>query len=108
MMPEVTYVLPDESTKTVDVEIGQTLMRAAKLNGIDDIVADCGGTLSCASCHVYVEQRYISKLPAPHDNEHQMLDFVAAGRTPESRLSCQLVMKDGMEGMTVRIAFPQL
>ncbi|MDN5926972.1 MAG: 2Fe-2S iron-sulfur cluster-binding protein [Hyphomicrobiales bacterium] len=83
-------------------------MKAAKLHGLDDIVADCGGTLSCASCHVYVEPGCLGRLPAPSDDEEQMLDFVAAGRTPQSRLSCQLVVAEDMQGLTVRIAHPQL
>lgn len=107
-MPKVTYLLPDGTTRVVDVELGRSLMQAAKDNGIDEIVADCGGTLSCASCHVRVPLPDHDRLPPLGDPEDQMLDFVVAGREPESRLSCQLVMTADMESLVVSVADPQL
>jgi 2Fe-2S ferredoxin len=107
-MPKVTFINPDESRVDLDVPVGTSLMRAATAQGIEGIVGDCGGGLTCATCHVLVDEEYLSKTPPITPNEDQMLDFTAMGRQPNSRLSCQLVMSDELEGLTVRIADPQL
>jgi 2Fe-2S ferredoxin len=83
-------------------------MLAATAGGIDGIVGDCGGVMSCATCHVIVEEPFAALLPAPDDTENQMLDYTAAPREPTSRLSCQIVMSDALAGIRVRIAEPQL
>jgi len=77
-------------------------------DGIAGIVGDCGGGLTCATCHVMVDEEFLPKTPPMTANEDQMLDFTAMGRQPNSRLSCQLVMQDELEGLTVQIADPQL
>jgi ferredoxin, 2Fe-2S len=107
-MPKVTYVLPDGSAREIVVEVGQSLMEAARDGSIDEIVAECGGALICASCHVRVPLGDQARLPDMSDSEDQMLDFVVAGRTPESRLSCQLTMTDEMDALVVEVAHPQL
>ncbi|PSJ65277.1 2Fe-2S iron-sulfur cluster-binding protein [Kumtagia ephedrae] len=107
-MPKVTFINPDESRIELDIPVGTSLMRAATAHGIDGIVGDCGGGLTCATCHVLVEDGYLDKMPAVQANEDQMLDFTAMGRSPCSRLSCQLVVTEDMDGLTVRIADPQL
>ncbi len=107
-MPHVTFVLVDGSRKTLDVPIGQSLMLAAKAVGIEDIVAECGGGLTCASCHVIVDEADVKRCPELRPSEDQMLDFVVAERMPTSRLSCQLVMNQEMDGIVVRIACPQV
>jgi 2Fe-2S ferredoxin len=107
-MPKVTFINPDESRIELDIPVGTSLMRAATAHGIDGIVGDCGGGLTCATCHVLVEDDYLDRMPPVLPNEDQMLDFTAMGRSPCSRLSCQLVVTEEMDGLTVRIADPQL
>ncbi|MCV0394908.1 MAG: 2Fe-2S iron-sulfur cluster binding domain-containing protein [Rhizobiaceae bacterium] len=107
-MPKVTFINPDESRVELDVPVGQSLMRAATAAGIDGIVGDCGGGLTCATCHVLVQEEFLPDTPPVTPNEDQMLDFTAMGRHPTSRLSCQLVMTEALDGLVVRIADPQL
>lgn len=107
-MPKVTFINPDDSRVDLDVPVGTSLMRAATAHGIEGIVGDCGGGMSCATCHVVVADDYLPKTPEMTSNEDQMLDFTAMGRQPNSRLSCQLVMTEELDGLTVYIADPQL
>lgn len=107
-MPKVIFINPDNSRVEVDVAVGTSLMRAATAHGITGIVGDCGGGLTCATCHVLVDEAFLPGLPSMSTNEDQMLDFTAMGRAPNSRLSCQLVMTEALDGLTVRIADPQL
>lgn len=107
-MPQATFICNDGAHRSVDVAIGANLMRAATDNGIEGIVGDCGGAMSCATCHVVVEEQFAALLPAPDDTENQMLDFTAAPRQASSRLSCQIQMSDALDGIAVRIADPQV
>jgi ferredoxin, 2Fe-2S len=107
-MPKVTFINPDESRVELDVPVGQSLMRAATTHGIDGIVGDCGGGLTCATCHVLVQENFLPNTSPVSPNEDQMLDFTAMGRQPNSRLSCQVVMTEDLDGLVVRIADPQL
>jgi 2Fe-2S ferredoxin len=107
-MSKAIFICSDGSHRDVDVAIGTNLMRAATDNGIEGIVGDCGGAMSCATCHVFVEDGYADRLPGMEPNEDQILDFTAAGRAPNSRLACQIVMAEAIEGIVVRIADPQL
>jgi ferredoxin, 2Fe-2S len=107
-MPKVTFINPDESRIELDVPVGQSLMRAATAHGIDGIVGDCGGGLTCATCHVLVQENFLPNTPPITPNEDQMLDFTAMGRHDNSRLSCQIVMTEELDGLVVRIADPQL
>jgi ferredoxin, 2Fe-2S len=107
-MPRVIYIHPNGERNEVEVPIGQSLMMAATAHDIEGIVGDCGGAMSCATCHVMVEEPFAALLPAPDDTENQMLDYTAAPREANSRLSCQVVMSDVLDGIAVRIADPQL
>jgi ferredoxin, 2Fe-2S len=107
-MPRVIYIHSNGERNEVEVPIGQNLMMAATGHDIEGIVGDCGGAMSCATCHVMVEEPFAALLPAPDDTENQMLDFTAAPRESNSRLSCQIVMSDMLDGIAVRIADPQL
>lgn len=102
-MPKITFIEPDETVKPVQAEIGLTLMEVAMRNGIEGIVAECGGQCSCATCHVYVEGSYFDKVGAPEGDEEDMLDF-SDNRKPNSRLGCQIQIVDALDGMTVRVA----
>ncbi|WP_374664530.1 2Fe-2S iron-sulfur cluster-binding protein [Ramlibacter sp.] len=107
-MPQATFVCADGTRRELDVAIGTSLMRAATDNGIDGIVGDCGGAMSCATCHVFVEDGFSDRLPAMAPNEDQILDYTAAGRQPNSRLACQIVMSESIAGIVVRVADPQV
>jgi 2Fe-2S ferredoxin len=107
-MPRVNFILPDGREQGLDIDNGTSLMRAATAAGIHSIVGDCGGNLACATCHVYVESPHADLLEPPVGHEAEMLDYTAAPRLANSRLSCQIVMRDALEGLTVRVADPQL
>src|SRR5580704_9631288 len=100
-MPQVTYVSYDGKSTTLDVPVGTSVMQAAVLHGVDGIVAECGGSCMCATCHVSVQEDQLSKLPEMALGEDAMLDGTASPRGPNSRLSCQLVMTPPMDGLVV-------
>jgi ferredoxin, 2Fe-2S len=84
----------------VDAAMGETLMQAAKADGVDGIEAECGGSMVCGTCHVYIAEPWFSRLAAPSAMEADMLDC-SLHPQPNSRLSCQLVVDASMEGMMV-------
>ena len=100
-MPRVTYISHDGKQTVLDVPVGTSVMQAAVLNGVDGIVAECGGSCMCATCHVFVREDQLSKTPEMELGEDAMLDGTAVPRQPNSRLSCQLVMTPAMEGLVV-------
>ncbi|QRQ84248.1 2Fe-2S iron-sulfur cluster-binding protein [Cupriavidus oxalaticus] len=102
-MPTIIYVLKDGNRKTVAAANGKTLMEVAIANNVRGIDAECGGCCSCATCHVYVDEAWLGKLPALDDMENELLDGVAAERTGSSRLSCQIIVNDALDGLVVRI-----
>jgi len=101
-MPDIHYILKDGSTRTVDASVGATVMETAIRANIRGIDAECGGSCSCATCHVYVES-HAEALPEPDDMELELLEGVAAERQPNSRLSCQLPVTQALAGLTVRV-----
>jgi 2Fe-2S ferredoxin len=107
-MPQATFICSDGAQRTVDVAVGASLMRAATDHGIEGIVGDCGGSMSCATCHVFVEDGFFQRLPDMEPNEDQILEYTAAGRQPNSRLSCQIAMNEALDGIVVRVADPQI
>ena len=100
-MPRVTYISHDGKETVLDVPVGTSVMQAAVLNGVDGIVAECGGSCMCATCHVFVREDQLPKTPEMELGEDAMLDGTAVPRQPNSRLSCQLVMTPAMEGLVV-------
>lgn len=86
---------------TLEAKDGQSLMQAAVSANVQGIEADCGGLLTCATCHVYVREPFASQLPAPSEDELGMLEFTAAARRANSRLSCQITLTPGLDGLTV-------
>ena len=107
-MPSITYVHPDGAREVLDVAVGTSVMRAAILNGVDGIVAECGGEMMCATCHVYVEEPQCDRTPSQSDDERAMLEFTASERRPNSRLSCQLVVTPEMDGLVVHLPETQV
>ena len=102
-MPKVVYRTQKGSTHEVDVAAGRSVMLGATINGVPGIDADCGGTLSCATCHVYVDQAWVDLLPPVDEMEHDLLENVAAERRDTSRLSCQIMVSDALDGIIVEI-----
>ena len=105
-MPKITYKTPDDKTHIIDVQNGLTVMEGAIQNDIPGIDADCGGGMSCATCHVYVNEEWLDKLPAKEDGEEDMLDMAFEPKK-NSRLSCQLIVSDTLEGLVVKIPSKQ-
>ena len=99
-MPKITYKDEKGSSKTIEVEKGLTVMEGAIQNDIPGIDADCGGSMACATCHVYVEEKWLDKLPKPEEGEIDMIDMAYEPKK-NSRLSCQLIDSDKLEGVTV-------
>lgn len=99
----VHLISPDGSRRTLDAPVGKSLMRAATDAGIDGILADCGGCLTCATCHVIVDAAWAPKLRPPADEELEMLEMTASPRQPTSRLSCQISLHEGLDGLVVQL-----
>jgi len=106
-MPSVVFILPTGETRTVDVAPGTTLMTAAVKNGVDGIIGECGGVCMCATCHIYVREDFLDKLPPIKDTEEAVLDVTNAERLPNSRLSCQIKMTEALDGLTVTVPSSQ-
>jgi 2Fe-2S ferredoxin len=100
-MPKITYIEHDGSARTVDAELGATVMETAIRNNVPGIVAECGGACSCATCHVHVDEAWSEKVGPPSPMEEDMLDF-AFDVKPTSRLSCQIKVTDALDGLIVR------
>lgn len=104
-MAEITVVVHDAAgaVRELPVRAGRSLMQAAVAQGLDGIAADCGGSLSCATCHVIVAPEWAERLPPPSADELAMLEMTAAPRQPGSRLSCQLLMQPALQGLVVTL-----
>ena len=100
-MPKLTLVQPDGSMRTLEAREGSTVMHTATGADVHGIVAECGGSAMCATCHVYIDPAWVDKLPVPLANELEMLDCTAAERRPESRLSCQIRLSAALDGLIV-------
>ena len=105
-MPKITYITHDKKNHTIDVQSGLTVMEGAVQNDIPGIDADCGGGMACATCHVYVKEEWLDKLPKKEDGEEDMLDMAFEPKT-SSRLSCQIVVSDELDGLIVNIPSKQ-
>lgn len=107
-MPLITYIEADGRDHEVEVEVGQTVMQGAVNNMVDGIVAECGGSRSCATCHCYVDGAWIEKVgPAASAEEDDMLDAVLE-RKDGSRLSCQITVTEELNGLVVHVPASQL
>lgn len=107
-MPQVTYISPDGSEKTLEARVGDSVMETAVKHGVPGIVAECGGACACATCHVFVDDAFTEVVGQPGDLEDDMLDGAATPREHSSRLSCQIKMRDEIDGLIVRIAPEQV
>ena len=105
-MTKIIYINHNNEMRTVDVQNGLTVMEGAVQNDIPGIDADCGGGMACATCHVYVKEEWLDKLPVKEDGEEDMLDMAFEPKN-NSRLSCQLIVSDDLDGLEVNIPSKQ-
>jgi 2Fe-2S ferredoxin len=106
-MPKVTYVSAKGDAREIDVPAGTTVMAAALKNGIDGIVAECGGVCMCSTCHVFVDEKFFGRLPPANDTEEAVLEISAEERQATSRLSCQIKVTEELDGLIVRLPHRQ-
>ena len=99
-MPKITYTDHQGNSKTIEVEKGLTVMEGAIQNDISGIDADCGGSMACATCHVYVEEKWLDKIPKAEEAEVDMIDMAYEPKK-NSRLSCQLIVSDELDGLVI-------
>ena len=99
-MAKITYITSDAQVHEIEVQNGLTVMEGAIQNNIPGIDADCGGSMACATCHVYVEEKWLNKLPKAEDAEVDMIDMAFEPKK-NSRLSCQLIVSDELNGLIV-------
>ncbi|MES2940385.1 MAG: 2Fe-2S iron-sulfur cluster-binding protein [Pseudomonadota bacterium] len=98
---------PADTDTRLQCETGRSLMEVAVVGNVKGIDADCGGMMTCATCHVYVREPFAAQLPPPGEEELAMLEFTAAPRKPNSRLSCQIRLTDALDGLTVELPATQ-
>lgn len=103
----VHFVAAGGATTTLTGKAGKSLMEVATASNLDGIAADCGGSMSCATCHVFVDEPFLSRLTPPDAEELAMLAFTAVPCKPGSRLSCQIVLSAALDGLTVTLPASQ-
>jgi 2Fe-2S ferredoxin len=102
-VPKVVYVDASGAERIVDGIAGESVMATAVKNGVEGIIGECGGNASCATCHVWVREEFQAAVGPPHDLEDDLLDLAVAERREGSRLSCQIELGDGLDGLTVDV-----
>ena len=105
-MPKINYIIDKKNTETIEVANGLTVMEGAVQNDVPGIDADCGGGMACATCHVYVTDEWFDKVPKKEDGEEDMLDMAFEPKK-NSRLSCQIIVSDELDGLTVSMPSKQ-
>jgi 2Fe-2S ferredoxin len=103
-MVTVVYQDPQGARHQLEGEPGTTVMDLATKNGVPGIVAECGGFMNCASCHVYVDESWTGRVGGPSEVESEMLDGALSEQLPTSRLSCQVELSDELDGLVVTVA----
>ena len=106
-MPKITYIEHNGKSHAIDVSNGLSVMEGAVQNNIPGIDADCGGSMACATCHVYVKEEWFNKIPKKEDGEEDMIDMAFEPKK-NSRLSCQIMVSDQLEGLVVDIPEKQV
>jgi len=101
-MTEITFVQADGTRTVVEAANGESVMRAAVNAGVQGIAAECGGCLSCGTCHVYVAAEWLARLPPPQADEQAMIDCLIEP-TANSRLTCQITVSDALDGLLVTV-----
>lgn len=106
-MPKVVFITFDGAQRVVDANVGESVMAVAVRNGIPGIIGECGGNLSCATCHVYVDDEFSAGVGGAKDMEDDLLDLGVTDRRDTSRLSCQIPVTDDLDGLTVHVPAEQ-
>ncbi len=101
-MPLINYIEADGNHHKADVAVGESIMQGAVDNMIDSVLAECGGACACATCHCYVDDAWVEKVPAADSSEKDLLEAVVEPKE-NSRLSCQIFVTEEMEGFTVHL-----
>jgi 2Fe-2S ferredoxin len=101
-MPKVVFIEPSGERREISAPAGTSLMEAARQNGVDGILAQCGGACACATCHVYVSPSWMGKLEPRGEMEEGMLENAWHPRE-NSRLSCQIPLTDALDGLEVSV-----
>ncbi len=104
-MPQIVFIQADGTLQNVEAAIGLSLMQVATQAGVPGIIGECGGSCSCATCHVSLEPEDLARLPPMSEGESDMLDFAASPRSPGSRLGCQVMVTAQMDGL--RVGLPE-
>src|SRR5690242_7282164 len=103
-MPNIRFVLPNcTGVITAAAVAGDNVMTIAKRNNVSGIVGECGGSMACGTCHVYVHTDWVERVQPPSSYERELLEFVAAKRKPQSRLACQIKLSSHLDGLTVSV-----
>jgi 2Fe-2S ferredoxin len=100
-VPKVTFIDSSGQAVAIDAAAGESLMSTAVRHGVPGVVGECGGNASCATCHVYIDDAYLPRLEPIGDMEEDLLDLGVSDRRPGSRLSCQIRVRDELDGMVV-------
>ena len=106
-MPRITFIQPDGASATVEIASGLTVMEGAVENGVPGILAECGGSCSCSTCHCYVADGWAHALPPPEDDESGLLEFAWEPRE-SSRLTCQIRVTGALDGLVLHVPEEQL
>ena len=102
-MTRITFVHSRNRIQNIDADDGTSVMQEALRHGVRGIVAECGGNAICATCHVYVDERWLTKLEPVGEGEDLTLDEATATRLPNSRLCCQIRITPPLDGLTLRV-----
>jgi len=102
-MTSITFIHPDGRSERIEADGAESAMLAATSHGVDGILAECGGNAMCATCHVYVDESWVGRLPPMTGDEDALLDGTAAERLPNSRLSCQIKLAPELDGLVLRL-----
>ena len=107
-MPSITFIHPDGRRQQIEANVGESAMQAATRQDINGILAECGGNAMCATCHVYVADEWLARLPAMGGDEDALLDGAAAERQANSRLSFQIKLAADLDGLVLSLPDRQL
>jgi 2Fe-2S ferredoxin len=102
-MPKITYIENNGTEHHIELPMGASIMEGAIQNDVKGIVAECGGSCMCATCHVYVDEQFMDLLPEMEEEEDEMLAAATALRLQNSRLGCQVRVTNALNGIIVRI-----
>jgi 2Fe-2S ferredoxin len=102
-VPNVIYISSNGISRTIDAPAGMSVMQAALNYKVSGILGECGGNCMCATCHVYVDSSFLSRIPTAKENEKFMLSIAAEGPESNSRLSCQIKLTEELDGIIIRL-----